>query len=203
MLGFAVVDHKAGSGIAALWLTSRLAANRADHTNAVKIDLETDEDALRKVHALTRDRLVVLTDGSAAEGLPITSNTLSVDDVGLLVSETVDHQSRIIEAIDAYAKRTKSSNLVRPAFNKPISAGSFIPSEDAATHRAFQTANYVARAWTEWLTTDDERRKRAENPRTKKSPWIMPEDMSSNVIAEFPAEFIGRFVPQPLEVFSA
>lgn len=203
MLGFAVVDHRAESGIAAVWLTSRLAANTADHTNAVTIELETDEDALKKVHALTRDRLVVMTQGSTSKGLPITSNTLTLEDVGSLASETLDHQARIIEAIDAYAKKTKNSNLARPAFNKPISLDLFVPSEDTATQRAFQTANYVARAWTDWLATDDERRKRSENPRTKKAPWIMPDGMNSKVIEELPAAFIERFVPQPLETFRA
>lgn len=203
MLGFAVVDHRSGSDTAAVWLTNRVTTSGADHGNAVKIDLGSDVDALRKIHALTRDRLVVLTEGSTADGLPITAATLSVGDVGLLVAETVEHQRRIVDAIDAYAKRTRNKNLVRPAFREPLSPGSFEPSEDTATQRAFQTANYVARAWSEWLTTDDERRRRAENPRTKKSPWIMPTEMGSPVVADFPAAFIERVAPQPLEAFHA
>jgi hypothetical protein len=170
MLGFAVVDHQAGSGVVAVWLTGRLAANRAENQNAVKIELDADEDALKKVHALTRDRLVVLTDESTSQGLPITSSTLTVEDLTSLVSETASQQNRIIEAIDAYAKKTKNKNLVRPTFDKPISLDAFVPAEDTATQRAFQTANYVSSVWTQWLTTDDERRKRSENPRTKKSP---------------------------------
>ena len=203
MLGFAVVDHRAESGTAAVWLTNRLAASRADHGNAVTIDLGLDVDALRKIHALTRDRLVVLTEGSTAEGLPITTETLSVDDVGILVAETVEHQGRIVDAIDAYAERTRKKNLVRPAFREPLSPGSFEPTKDTATQRAFQTANFVARVWTEWLTTDDERRRRAVNPQTKKSPWIMPAEMGSPDVADFPALFIARFAVQPLESFHA
>src|SRR5664279_1804953 len=103
MLGFAVVDHQAGSGVAAIWLMSRVAANAAEHTNAINLDLLADEDALKNVHALTRDRLVIMTPGSTSEGIPIPSNTLGLQGVDSLASETVEHQLRIIGAVDADA----------------------------------------------------------------------------------------------------
>lgn len=203
MLGFAIVDHRAECGTAAVWLISLLASNRADHTNAVTINLDSDDDALKKLHALTRDRLVLLTAGSTSDGLPVTSSTLSIEDVASLAEHTEAHQDRIVEAIDAYAKRTKNQNLVRPTFDRAVSPDEFVPSEDTPTQRAFQAANYAARVWTNWLTTDEERRKRSENPRTKKSPWIMPAEMSSKVIEPLPATFAKAFSVQPLEAFNA
>jgi len=203
MLGFAVLDHRPNGDVAAVWLTSRISATRADHTNAVKVDLDA-EDALVKIHALTRDRLVVLTGGSTFDGLPIRSNPLTVDDLNSLTSEIKIRRRQIVEAVDAYAKKTKNRNLVRPAFKDLLLPDSFVaPEEEASTQRAFQLANFVARTWSDWLDADDERRKRSINPRTKKSPWIMPEHLSDSVIEEFPAALQERFVPEPVEVFSA
>lgn len=203
MLGFAVLDHWTNGNVAAVWLTSRISATRADHTNAVKVDLD-DEDALVKIHALTRDRLVVLTGGSTCDGLPIRANPLTVDDLNSLSSEIKIRRRQIVEAVDAYAKKTKNRNLVRPAFTDLALPDSFVaPEEEASTQRAFQLANFVTRTWSDWLDADDERRKRSINPRTKKSPWIMPEHLSNSVIEEFPAALQERFVPEPVEVFSA
>jgi len=157
-----------------------------------------------KIHALTRDRLVVLTGGSTIDGFPISSNPLTVDDLCSLTSEIESRRRQIVEAVDAYAKKTKNRNLVRPAFTDLVLPDSFVaPEEEASTQRAFQLASFVARMWTDWLDTEAERRKRSINPRTKKSPWIMPEHLSSSVIEEFPAGLQERFVPEPVEVFSA
>jgi hypothetical protein len=204
MLGFAVVDFRLKSDVVAVWLTSRITATRADHTNAVTVELEEDENALQKVHALTRDRLVVMTDGSTSAGLPIGADTLTVADISSLSSEIEAHRQRIVEAIDSYAKKTKNRSLVRPTFTDIVLPDSVVaPGEESPTQRAFQLANFVSRTWTDWLVTDDERRRRSTNPRTKKSPWIMPEHLSSSVIDELPANFRERFVPNPVEALNA
>ena len=68
MLGFAAVDRR--SDALAVWLISRTDPTEASSTNAVVVDL-ADENARRKVHSLTCDRIVVATPGSdlAASGL--------------------------------------------------------------------------------------------------------------------------------------
>ena len=66
MLGFAALDHQPG-GPVAVWLVSRTDSAEASSTNAVVVDPD-DPEAVRKVHGLTRDRVVVLTPGSTDEG---------------------------------------------------------------------------------------------------------------------------------------
>ena len=66
MLGFAAVDRR--SDALAVWLISRTDPTEASSTNAVVVDL-ADENARRKVHSLTCDRIVVATPGSDLAGL--------------------------------------------------------------------------------------------------------------------------------------
>ena len=66
MLGFAAVDRR--SDALAVWLISRTDPTEASSTNAVVVDL-ADENARRKVHSLTCDRIVVATSGLAAGGV--------------------------------------------------------------------------------------------------------------------------------------
>ena len=68
MLGFAAVDRR--SETVAIWLVSRTDPTEASSTNAVVVDL-ADEHALKKVHSLTRERVVIATPGSDLTGLPI------------------------------------------------------------------------------------------------------------------------------------
>ena len=68
MLGFAAVDRRPDT--VAIWLVSRTDPDEASSTNAVVVDL-ADEHALKKVHSLTRDRVVISTPGSDLSGLPI------------------------------------------------------------------------------------------------------------------------------------
>ena len=68
MLGFAAVDRR--SETVAIWLISRTDTAEASSTNAVVVDL-ADEHALKKVHSLTRDRIVIATPGSDLTGLPV------------------------------------------------------------------------------------------------------------------------------------
>jgi len=203
MLGFATVDHQHRDNIVAVWLTSRITATSADHTNAVAIRLDSDFNALKKVHALSRDRIVVMTDGSTSDGLPIDAKTMTLTDVSSIDSETVERQTLIIKAIDDFAEKNANHNLVHPVFSDPVSLQTFAVSAASATGRALQAANYIARVWSSWLKTDAERLSRTQHPQTKITPWIMPEALNSRSIEELPTDLTERFRPQPLEAYGA
>jgi hypothetical protein len=172
VLGFATVDHQIGSGTAAVWLTNRSSATTATHGNAVRVDLREDSDGLKKIHALTRDRFVLLTDRSTTEGLPLSTEPLTTDGLNGFVAETVGLQSLI----------GMPPQTPVPALREP--------DEDIATKRALETANYLARVWSEWLRTDNERRKRAGKH-------------GEPVSEDLPPDFLAHFAPEPVEVFSA
>jgi hypothetical protein len=198
MQGFAVIDNRPESDSVAVWVTSHTAPQQASNSNAVTIDRHGDPDALRKVRSLTRSHAVLLTDGSTLDTLPVEGEPLTVADVEALVVETAEQQTLILEAVAAYARRTRNRSLVPPVFPMPPDPRDFNPAWDDATQRAFQTANYLAHAWTAWLATDEQRRRRSIQPRTDKTPWMMPEDMSSPQIAKFPPRFTALVQPQAL-----
>lgn len=197
MLGFAVIDNQPGGDTVAVWLTSRVGLDRAEHTNAVVIDLKK-ADARKKIHALIADRSVVMTDGSIEKGTPIKGSLLGIQAVDEMVRETLAQQKRIENAVDDYARWAKNKGLVQPEFPPAPRREDFQPEVDTSSQRAFQAANYLARAWTFWLSTDEQRRRRSIQPRTNKTPWIMPEDMSSPDVATFPPDFARLVRAQPL-----
>jgi len=203
MLGFAIIDHRSCANVVAVWLTSRITATAVYHTNAVTIDLNADPNVLKKVHALTRDRLVVMTDGSTTDRLPINTDTMTVKDINSVVTETTDRQTRIVKAINNYAEETGNHSLVRPIFSDPVSFEALADPESSATKRALHTANYVARVWNRWLKTDAERQSRTQHPQTKATPWIMPDELNNRVIEELPAGLTERYRPQPLKAYGA
>lgn len=166
--------------------------------NAVSIDLAKDPDASAKVRSLTRSHVVLVTDGTTLDGLPVDGELLTVEDLTDLIAETEEQQTLILEAVDAYASRTRNRSLVPPEFLPSPKREAFQPAEDTPTQRAFQTANYLAQAWTAWLTTDEQRRRRSIQPRTNETPWIMPVDMSSSEVAPLPPAFAKRTRAQPL-----
>jgi hypothetical protein len=65
-------------------------------------------------------------------------------------------------------------------------------------YRALNAANYVRDAWSAWLLTDEQRMRRTINPRTGTTPWIMPDELGSPTLAEFPPEFTQLVKPEPL-----
>ncbi|KAA1396176.1 exonuclease [Aeromicrobium ginsengisoli] len=65
----------------------------------------------------------------------------------------------------------------------PVAARSEL-AEDVPTQRALETANYLARVWSDWLRTDNERRKRSAKH------YRASEDL--------PPEFLAHFTPEPL-----
>lgn len=193
MLGFAIVDARPTDVATAVWLTSRVEAVRIGHTNAVVVRHD-DAEHDRKVYALTADRCVVLTPGSEAR-MPF-HHAIGLDAFGALSDETDALQQRIAEAVAAYSSRSRGRELVLPDF--PPAPQPPRIDHDQPAQRALATADYVARVWSAWLTTDEQRRRRAVDPRTGASPWIMPTELGSPTIAEFPAAFAERARPEPL-----
>jgi hypothetical protein len=178
-------------------LTSRVGVDRAEHTNAVVLD-RIHSDTRTKIHALVADRSVVLTDGSVKKGTDLKASPLAIEAVDEMVEETLTLQKRIEDAVEDYASTTSNRSLVQPAFPPVPNRQDFQPTTDTASQRALQTADYLARAWTFWLDTDEQRRRRSIQPRTNKSPWIMPEDMSSPDVAMFPPNFSINVRVQPI-----
>lgn len=138
---------------------------------------------------------MILTAGSEQ---PLTFVTpFGVEIVGSLIAETTDYQDQIIAAVEAYATKSRNRNLVRPEFPAapPVPE---ISEMIGAAQRALATANYIERAWSAWLTTDDQRRRRTVDPRKGIAPWIMPDALNSPDIAEFPPSFAAQVRSEPI-----
>jgi hypothetical protein len=193
MLGFAIVDNQPAETETAVWLTSHIDGSSVNHTNAVVITHD-DERHDAKVWALTRDRVVVLTNGTKPP-IPF-EHVLSLQALDELLDETSAHQQLIADAVAAYAMRTKKRNVTVPEFS---SAPTFtIDDRDEPAYRALSVANYVAKVWSAWLATEEQRLRRTTEPRTGKTPWIMPEDLNSPLIANFPPKFGQKAKPEPV-----
>ena len=204
MPSIAIVDNKDAPTIA-VWITTRVAPLAVSNVNAVVVDTAIDPQAHDKVRLLTRDRAVLLTRGSRLDGLPVEGDPLTVADIASLVSETAEEQQRILSAVAGFAMRPnpktghvpkKPRKIVLPEFPAAPNEFDFMPTEDTPVGRTLATANYLARAWSLWLQTDEERRKRAVD--AKGRPWMMPDDMSCPQIVEVPKKFGSRLCVQAL-----
>jgi hypothetical protein len=195
--GFAVIDNQAGEVNIAVWLVGQVGPQRTGNVNAVMIDRNGDPRAAEKLRSLTRTQAVVLTAGSTLESLPLDGEAVTVDDLEDLIRETEDHQHRIAQAVRPYAQKTRSTSIVPPVFEPSSKRAHFVPMADTAPYRALVTANFLNRAWTSWLDTDEQRRRRAVHPKTNETPWMMPEDMGSPTLATLPPTFAARVTPQP------
>ncbi|WP_298891720.1 hypothetical protein [uncultured Serinicoccus sp.] len=195
MRGIAVVDRQLDAGQIAVWNTSR-DGDRATNVNAVVIDANNDPGATEKVLSLVHRCVVLRTEGTTLEGLPIEGEALDVADIAALLDEVEAQQSRILDAIADYKRAIRSRTLIAPTFPSRPSPEDFSPAEDTPSLRALTTANYFARAWTTWLETDEQRRRRTVQPVTGTSPWIMPESMNAATVPDFPASFTDRLYVQ-------
>lgn len=193
MLGFAIVDRQPTADATAVWLTCREGAV-VRHTNAVVI-ANDDERYDVTVWNLTADRAVVLTDGTTPPSA--FDHALGIDAFDGLIDETAAHRQLIEDAVADYAARTKNRNLVTPEFPRTRPTLE-IDSRDQPEFRALSVANYVAAVWSAWLATEEQRVRRAINPRTGTTPWIMPDALGSPEIAEFPPGFTELVRPEPL-----
>lgn len=192
MLGFVIVDRQPSAKETAVWLTCQL-EGRVGHTNAVVIDGD-DERYDAKIWHLTAGRAVVLTDGTVP---PLDfKHALDPKVFDGFIAEIWDYRKRIVDAVASYAAGAKSRNLVMPQF--PSSRPALeIDDRNEPAYRALSTANYVRDVWSAWLATEEQRLRRAINPRTGKTPWIMPEELGSAMQADFPPEFAQIVVPEP------
>lgn len=197
MRGIATIDRQPGSDTIAVWVTNRTGAE-VSNTNAVVIDAFNDPDGIRKVRSLTRCCLVLATEGSDLDGLPIEGQPLTTDDLALLLHATRQRQQAIINAIAAFKERGGSKAHREPTFASAPDPAAFTPTEDTASQRAFTTANYFGQLWKAWLATDEERRRRTVRPKSGGTPWIMPDDLNQPELVEFPEEFAARAREQAL-----
>lgn len=198
-LGFAVIDCVAGSGQVAVWLISRVAAAETASTNAVVLDLLDDGQAHRKIHAMTRQRVVLQTPGSDCEALPLTDPVAHLSSLDAIVDYADAMLVEIKQAIEAYARRVRSKSLAVPAPHRP-SLGA--PSDEGLpSARALAGANMLRQAWDYWLRVEQERVRRTVQPKTGTGPWIMPPGLDSPSIRVLPDEWMARAVQQPLEVY--
>lgn len=198
MRGIATIDRQPGSDTIAVWVTNRAESLHAQNTNAVVIDSAKAPDAMERVRSLTRCCGVLLTEGSTLDGLPVEGESLTTTDIDALVARTEAHQQAIIAAVVDYKRRTRSSGLKDPTFPSSPTRADFAPSDNTPSQRAFMTANYLGRAWSAWLKTDEERRRRTVRPQTGETPWIMPAEMNAATVPDFPEDFAARLHVQPL-----
>lgn len=205
MRSVAIIDNRDATTMA-IWITSRVAPTVVAHVNAVVVDLVSDLRGIEKARLLTRERAVLVTDGSTLEGLPIVGAPMMLADISTLVAETEALQRKILDAVAAFASRpdpktgrvpAKPRKIVAPEFAASARAEDFRARETTPPMRALAAANYLARAWTLWLETDDERRRRAVDSRGR--PWMMPPELASPVIAELPSSFEAGLITQPLD----
>ncbi|QIK74710.1 hypothetical protein [Nocardioides piscis] len=139
-----------------------------------------------------------MTEGSRLDGLPVDGTPLTVSDIEDLVVATQAQQDAILLAIKDFKRSSRSASVKQPTFLASPKAADFVTDEEAASRRAFATANFLARAWTAWLKTDEERRRRTARPRTGETPWIMPPSMNSPQVGLFPEAFVPRVHEQGL-----
>lgn len=197
MRGIATIDRQPGNDSIAVWVTNRSGAD-VSNTNAVVIDVPNDDRAMEKVRSLTRCCVVLATEGSDLDGLPIEGEPLTTADIALLLEATRERQQAILNAIAAFKKRGGSKAHKEPTFPGAPDRSVFTPVEDTASQRAFTTANYFGKVWRAWLVTDEERRRRTIRPRSGETPWIMPDDLNQPELVEFPEDFAERAHEQAL-----
>lgn len=193
MLGFVALDRRPGDDTVALWLISRTDPAEASSTNAVVVDL-AEPDALAKIHALTRDRVVVLTPDSDATGLPVEPHEVGIVDEFTAATRT--HQAAIVDAIRAHQAARKGQKLVAPTFPAEAETPQEWPAEPEL--RALQLARWLGRTWTNWLVSDGERLRRTTQPRTGRTPWIMPEELNQPQLLELPPALDDVWRVEPL-----
>lgn len=197
MLGFAVIDRRPSAMETAIWLTSRVAEARVNHTNAVIID-HGDEDYAKKVRSLVADRVIVLTADSV---VPMEfAHPVSLSVFADLIAETIAYQQRIGEAIAA--ARNSKRKFTDPDFPRQVPSLEAAEPDDPA-HRALATANYIADCWEFWLRTDQQRVRRTVNAKTGEPPGIMPPGLDDLELTELPPRFGVVAQPEALTTQAA
>ena len=192
MRAIVTIDRQTASEVIVVWVTSRAERLRAAHTNAVKINVESDAMAMEKVRSLTARCAVLATEGSSLDGLPLEGCRITLRDIEGLIAETEERQQAILAGVKGYKRRIRSKSIKEPEFPPSPQAPYLASSDSTAIQRALTTANFVAEVWSGWLRTEEERRRRTVSPRTRLSPWMMPIELNSPEIAELPPLFAAR-----------
>lgn len=188
--GIATV-HRHSDDRIAMWQTSRVGAYRVQHVNAVVLDVSEDPDWWHKVEQFTAGTAVLLTPGTRCI-VDIDGAPLSISDVAELVDETSERAASITDAVARYRVEKRAYGLVEPTFPRSPGRETFALEEKTPEAEARAIADYLAAAWEMWLRVDEERRRRTVQPKTGTTPWIMPVELNSPDVADFPARFQER-----------
>lgn len=191
MQGFAIIDQQPGDRYIAVWATNRTSAQRATHVHAVVIDKDEVEDIHSMLRSLTYDKAVLLTDGSVRDDLPAGVVPLTEDAIKDLIWETGQHAQRIEDAVWEHRRRHGTVTTMPVFPGEPQRVHNALDGPWAKS-RAFETANYLASAWSNWLATDEQRRRRTVRPQDGQTPWMMPEEMNTSQIVPIPEAMASR-----------
>lgn len=189
MQAFAVIDNRQDNDKVAVWIVSKQPPAGAGNTNAVVMD-RTDSKVQGAVRSLTRSGAILVTEGSSLDGLPVDGRALTMTDVSDLIEETSKVREHILDLV-RYLRRKPPTFVPMPSLDH------IQPAEDTPTQRALQTANFLARVWTAWLDTDQQRRRYAADPKTKDFGRL-PDDLSGPQALDFPPGFAHRVVAESL-----
>lgn len=192
MVRVVTVDRQAGQAKAAFWITTQGSVSDRSHANAVVVDLEGNTEAARMTRSLTRDCYILITDGTTLDELPVEGSVLHMADIEDLVAITEAHQAAILEAVDDYRERTHSQSIVSPEFPPSPELTHHAPNQDSPPQRALAAANFLAKAWVNWLKTEDERLRRTVRPKTGETPWMMPKGLDQPSVTTLPPAFLVR-----------
>ena len=131
-------------------------------------------------------------------GLPISDGHPTAL-LGEFIDATRTHQRAIVEAVRSYAASHKGQKLVEPTFPAEPQLPENWP--ETCQDRALELAGLVGRAWTNWLVSDGERLRRTTQPRTGKTPWIMPGELNQPELLALPPALAEKLRPEPVGPF--
>ncbi len=189
MRGFAVIDLQPDDAQIAVWIVSKSEPAGAGNSNAVVLGRGVPE-VPSAVRSLTRLQAVVVTEGSTVDGLPVDGAPLTTKDLQDLLEET-SHVREEVLRVARFLRRKP------PAFLPLPNPGFFRISDDTAAQRALQTANFLGRAWSAWLDTDQHRRRYRADSKVK-AAGLLSADLDDAEPMILPPGFQSRVIAQPL-----
>lgn len=205
MEGFAVVDAKAGGEAIAVWLVSRTDSLEVSNTNAVVLEGPLHGAEVVKFRQLVSGRVVLLTEESQGDELPLLLPGHPAEALQELEAQTWKRRTQVVAAVREYASRPNPVTGKKPAKPRKLVAPNFVDSPvvteaydaELPELRALALANRVRGAWQAWLAADEERRRRSSPLRGQGRP-IMPTGLDSPELSEVPPELVGKFRVQPV-----
>jgi hypothetical protein len=187
MLGLALLDVSQTHGTVTVWLTSRIGATVAGHTNAVAFD--ADGLDWRRVDGILADRYVFLTKRSQSVETPLQDLDLFPCDAVAFANEVEDAQKKLFEVFQQHREQPGRQDLVEPPwFVVPPSMDAGGHLEGLPTEVALAAADFIRKTWTAWLSTERERVKR---------PYMPPRGAP---FRELPDVFKTVYTVQPIKI---